>query len=110
MISGWPPTERKARTGELTPPTRTFSASANISRERRWLRRDDVWVTLIFCLCSLHGAHGVWWGVVAAFYPSSGVLCCERQNAIGGAALDGHARVRPGGVFVAADVVGGVSD
>jgi len=42
MIRGSPPTERKARTGEFTPPTRTFSASAKISRERRLLRRAEV--------------------------------------------------------------------
>src|SRR5271165_7458614 len=35
MISGSPPTERKARTGLFTPPTSTFSAFAKISRERR---------------------------------------------------------------------------
>src|SRR5208283_3976384 len=34
MMSGSPPTERKARTGLFTPPTRTFSAFSNISRER----------------------------------------------------------------------------
>src|SRR5260370_3784531 len=47
MIRGSPPTERKARTGELTPPTRTFSASAKISRERRWLRRTEVRVAVM---------------------------------------------------------------
>src|SRR5574340_271376 len=35
MISGSPPTERNARTGLLTPPTRTFLACSKISRERR---------------------------------------------------------------------------
>src|SRR5713226_4565016 len=35
MISGSPPTERKARTGLLTPPTRSFVARSKISRERR---------------------------------------------------------------------------
>src|ERR1700730_15973493 len=34
MISGSPPTERNARTGLFTPPTSTFSARSNISRER----------------------------------------------------------------------------
>src|SRR5271154_7613130 len=34
MTSGSPPTERNARTGLLTPPTRTFSARSKISRER----------------------------------------------------------------------------
>src|ERR1700733_14144417 len=34
MMSGSVWTERKARTGELTPPTRSFSARAKISRER----------------------------------------------------------------------------
>src|SRR5258708_35454296 len=35
MMSGSPPTELKARTGLLTPPTRSFVARAKISRERR---------------------------------------------------------------------------
>src|SRR5262245_20294394 len=35
MMSGSPPTERKARTGLFTPPTRICSASAKTSRERR---------------------------------------------------------------------------
>src|SRR5882724_6140750 len=87
MISGSPPTERKARTGELTPPTRTCSASANISRERRLLRREDVWVTLIFCLCSLHRAYQLWSGADSAFQPSSGVFRMVRQNDIGAGAL-----------------------
>src|SRR6266699_1272395 len=34
MISGSPPTDRNARTGLFTPPTRTFSARSKISRER----------------------------------------------------------------------------
>src|ERR1700733_2789446 len=34
MMSGSVWTERKARTGELTPPTRSFSARVKISRER----------------------------------------------------------------------------
>src|SRR5262249_34099316 len=34
MMRGSVPTERKARTGLLTPPTRSFSALAKISRER----------------------------------------------------------------------------
>src|SRR5438309_4715181 len=43
MISGSAATEQKARTGLLTPPTRTFSARANSSRERLCSR-------LSFCL------------------------------------------------------------
>src|SRR5260370_9790960 len=35
MMSGSPPTELKARTGLLTPPTRSFVARSKISRERR---------------------------------------------------------------------------
>src|SRR5258707_14579773 len=35
MMSGSPPTERKARTGLFTPPTRSFVARSKISRERR---------------------------------------------------------------------------
>src|ERR1700751_2524276 len=35
MMSGSPPTERKARTGVFTPPTRSFVARSKISRERR---------------------------------------------------------------------------
>src|SRR6267154_4044417 len=35
MMSGSPPTERNARTGLLTPPTRSFEARSKISRERR---------------------------------------------------------------------------
>src|SRR5208283_5755047 len=34
IISGSPPTERNARTGLFTPPTRTFSAFSKISLER----------------------------------------------------------------------------
>src|ERR1700733_10543039 len=35
MIRGAQPTERKARTGLFTPPTRSFSARSKISRERQ---------------------------------------------------------------------------
>src|SRR6266436_5389957 len=39
MMRGSPPTELKARTGLLTPPTRSFVARSKISRERRrWSR------------------------------------------------------------------------
>src|SRR5260370_24686483 len=47
MISGSPPTDRNARTGLFTPPTRTFSARSKISRERRRSRFKAGWVALM---------------------------------------------------------------
>src|SRR5271156_4216050 len=47
MISGSPPTERNARTGLFTPPTRIFSARSKISRERGRSTFDFVGVTLM---------------------------------------------------------------
>jgi hypothetical protein len=47
MMSGSPPTERKARTGLFTPPTSIFSARSKISRERRRSTLDFVGVALI---------------------------------------------------------------
>src|SRR5208283_68672 len=47
MMSGSPPTERKARTGLFTPPTRTFSAFSNISRERWRSGKERLCVALM---------------------------------------------------------------
>src|SRR5260370_26584129 len=47
MMSGSPPTERNARTGLFTPPTRIFSAGSNISRERLRSTFDFVGVAVI---------------------------------------------------------------
>src|SRR5271163_4209344 len=47
MMSGSPPTERNARTGLFTPPTRIFSARSKISRERRRSTFDFVGVALM---------------------------------------------------------------
>src|SRR5208337_5395179 len=47
MMSGSPPTERKARTGLLTPPTRTFSAFSKISFERRRSGMERLCVALM---------------------------------------------------------------
>src|ERR1700675_4094215 len=77
MMSGSPPTERKARTGLFTPPTRTFSARSKISRERWRLRFKVDWVALIFVPSKL-----------SRLQPVCDVLGVIGQDDVGAGALD----------------------
>src|SRR5215813_9839239 len=77
MMSGSPPTERKARTGLLTPPTRICSASAKISRERRRPCCGEGCVELIG-LCS----------TIRSFQPAGGIFGMIRQYEIRAGAPD----------------------
>src|SRR6267142_2587508 len=77
MISGSPPTERNARTGLLTPPTRTFSAFSKISLERRRSGFACAWEALIGHLFQNSG-----------FQPAGSVFGMVCQDNIGARSLD----------------------
>src|SRR5580698_5316372 len=77
MISGSPPTERNARTGLFTPPTRIFSPRSKISRERRRSTLDFVGVALMNV-----------WPNPSRLQPSRRVLRVIRQNNIRARTLD----------------------
>src|SRR5689334_23083409 len=78
MISGSPPTERNARTGLLTPPTRTFSAFSNISFERR--RSGFAWACV-----ALIGAPFI---RISGFQPASHVFGVVGQDNVGPGTLN----------------------
>src|SRR5689334_11230491 len=78
MISGSPPTERNARTGLLTPPTRTFSAFSKISFERR--RSGFAWACV-----ALIGAPYI---RNSGFQPAGCIFGVVSQDDIGAGALD----------------------
>src|SRR5258708_3499763 len=77
MISGSPPTDRNARTGLFTPPTRTFSAHSKISRERRRSRFKVGWIALIDLRTKL-----------SRLQPTRDILGMVRQDNAGSGALD----------------------
>src|SRR5208337_3726655 len=88
MMSGSPPTERNARTGLLTPPTRIFSAFSKISRERRRSGMDRRCVALIGAPLRL------------GFQPASHVFGVIREDDVRASALDTGKNFQHDALFV----------
>src|SRR5271167_2248115 len=94
MIRGVPPTERKARTGLLTPPTSTDSASWNSDSEREWERscvmrrkKDAGWKPAVRHghACGVHPRAGF---RSALLQPARYIFRVVRANDVGAGALD----------------------
>src|SRR6267142_3916623 len=89
MMSGSPPTERNARTGLFTPPTRTCSARAKISAERARFFFVDVWDVLIVGYASR-----------LRFQPFCCVFCMVRQDNIRPGPLDAGQDLKYGALLI----------
>src|SRR5580704_14901116 len=99
MMSGSPPTERKARTGLFTPPTSIFSARSNMSRERRRWTLNFVDVTLIELRLQC-----------SRFQPSRGILAVIRQNNVCARALNSRQYFQHDALLVHPALLGGGFD
>src|SRR5258707_3037560 len=90
MISGSPPTERNARTGLLTPPTRTFSALSKISLERR--RSGFAWACVALIGAPFNGN--------SRFQPAGHVFGVVGQDNVGAGALNAGENFQDHALFI----------
>src|SRR5271154_2938061 len=102
MMSGSPPTERKARTGLLTPPTKTCSARSKISFERRRSGLLRVGVASM--------VRGVKLSRLSGFEPAGDVLGVIGEDDFCAGALDASEEFEDDALFVEPAFLGGGFD